>query len=335
MKPSTSTLLLLACLAGAYAPLSATAAEPGQFTLQKPIDCTIGTDCFIQQYMDHDPGEGAKDYRCGSEVYDGHDGTDFRVPDKRAQAKGVAVLAAADGVVMRLRDGVPDFDAGAYDPAKVDSAAQCGNGVVIYHRDGWQTQYCHLREGSIRVKAGDVVTAGTVLGMVGQSGQAAFIHLHLTVRHDDRPVDPFAFGEDACGEGRGTSLWREADSTQMAYREAQVINAGFSAGPVKADEIERGGIPAPTASSPALVFYVRAISLIGGDVQSLTLEGPDGAVLATSTLDPLERDKAQYQAFAGKKRTQAAWPSGSYRGIYRIVRAGTVIVEKSYTLVMK
>jgi murein DD-endopeptidase MepM/ murein hydrolase activator NlpD len=34
-----------------------------------------------------------------------------------------------------------------------------GNGVVIRHIDGFETQYCHLAKGSITVKSGDLVTA--------------------------------------------------------------------------------------------------------------------------------------------------------------------------------
>ena len=68
-------------------------------SLQVPVDCRVGESCFIQQYADHDPGPGAKDYRCGSLTYDGHDGTDFRLPTTAAQRAGVKVLAAADGMV--------------------------------------------------------------------------------------------------------------------------------------------------------------------------------------------------------------------------------------------
>jgi hypothetical protein len=313
---------------------AASRAEPAPIVFGKPLACTIGTDCFIQQYMDHEAGSGAADYRCGSEAYDGHDGTDFRVPDKAAQDRGVAVLAAADGVVMRWRDGEPDFDAGTYDPAKVGKNAECGNGVLIDHPGGWQTQYCHMRRGSIRVKGGDVVTAGTELGLVGQSGQAAFIHLHLTVRHMGQPVDPFAFGLGTCHESApgGVSLWAQADRNELRYRDVQVINAGFAAGPVGADDVERGHIAPPDSGSAALVFYVRAISLRGGDAQKLTLLAPDGTTIAESAVPPLERAKAQYQAFVGKKLTASVWPSGTYRGTYVVTRSGEVIVDRSFAL---
>ncbi len=44
----------------------------------------------------------------GSRTYDGHDGTDFRVPSMTFMQAGTPILAAADGVVIRLRDGIND-----------------------------------------------------------------------------------------------------------------------------------------------------------------------------------------------------------------------------------
>lgn len=321
-------------LAVSIVTLAGTCVAEAPIVLHKPVACTIGSDCYIQQYADRDPGPNAADYLCRGETYDGHDGTDFRLPDKQAQAKGVAVLAAADGVVMRLRDGEPDFDVGAYDEKKVPKDKECGNGLVIDHAGGWQTQYCHMQEGSIRVRTGDTVKAGADLGLIGQSGEAAFIHLHLTVRFRGTPVDPFAYGISACDPtvGSSQSLWRSADRAEMAYRDTQVINAGFASGPVKMDDVERGGIAAPNETSGALVFYVRAIALRAGDTQSLLLAAPDGSILAESDIPAVDRDKAQYQAFAGKKLTAEVWPPGRYKGIYRVVRDGVAVVDRAFVL---
>lgn len=322
--------------AASLAAFSAAMADPAAIELVNPIDCTLGADCFIQQYADHDPGPDAQDYRCGGAAYDGHDGTDFRLPDKTAQAKGVAVRAAAPGVVKAIRDGEPDFDVGTFDKSKVKDI-ECGNGVVVDHADGWQTQYCHMRQGSIAVKPGDPVEAGATLGLVGQSGNAAFIHLHLTVRQNGTALDPFAPGASACNaaDDGAASLWRADDRAALAYRGPQVINAGFAPGPVDDDAIERGGIPAPLAGSPALVFYARAINLKAGDVQALKLTAPDGTVLAESTLPPVDRNKAQFHAFAGKKLTVTAWPAGAYRGDYTVTRGAEVIVSHSAELTLE
>ncbi len=296
--------------------------------LSKPIACEIGRTCFIQQYADHDPGPGARDYRCLGATYDGHDGTDFRLPDKAAQARGVAVLAAADGVVRAIRDGEPDFAVGAFDRAKVAKNRECGNGVVVDHADGWQTQYCHLRQGSVRVKAGDHVTADSPLGLVGQSGDAAFVHLHLTVRHNGRAVDPFAPDGAACG-GTGT-LWATAVQSDMAYRGTQVLNVGFAGGPVTMDDIESGPVKGPGTAGD-LVAYVRVIALRQGDRQSLTVRAADGAVLARSTPAPADHDKAQAFLFAGKS-SQTPWPAGVYTATYTVQRDGAEVLHQDWTL---
>jgi murein DD-endopeptidase MepM/ murein hydrolase activator NlpD len=111
----------------------ALAPPAGAFDLAFPADCTLGAGCYIQQYHDHDPGPEATDYTCGPLSYDGHDGTDIALPTRAAMATGVAVLAAAPGVVKGLRDGVADA-------APFPTGQDCGNGVVIDHGNGWETQ---------------------------------------------------------------------------------------------------------------------------------------------------------------------------------------------------
>lgn len=300
-------------------------AEPPAFQLQKPIACAVGRDCFIQQYPDHDAGPGAKDYRCGPETYDGHDGTDFRIPDKAAQARGVTVVAAAAGVVKAVRDDVPDFDVGAFDKAKV-KGVECGNGVLIDHGDGWQTQYCHMRKGSVRVKPGDRLVAGGPLGLVGQSGGAEFPHLHLTVRHDGKWIDPFSDGA-ACGQGR--SLWRAEDGSELTYRDSDILNAGFAAAPVSMEDVERGGILPPDRSSGAVIVYVRALHLRQGDIQRIVVAGPNGQTVVDSISPALDHDKAQALVFAGKRRNGPTWPAGIYTAVYSVIRAGRTVVTKT------
>jgi len=297
--------------------------------LAKPIDCRIGETCFIQQYADHDPGPGAKDYRCLGATYDGHDGTDFRLPDKRAQARGVAVLAAADGVVRGIRDGEPDFAAGAFDRAKVPKNKECGNGVMIEHGDGWQTQYCHLRQGSVVVHPGDRVVAGARLGLVGQSGDAAFVHLHLTVRHDGKAVDPFAPDGGACGQ-TGANLWAAEAQPEMQYRGTQVLNTGFAGAPVTMDDIESGAVAGPGRAGN-MVAYVRVIGLRQGDRQTLTIRAGSGQVMAQATPAPADHDKAQAFMFAGKS-SAAAWPAGNYIATYTVERDGAMVLRRDWAI---
>ena len=87
---------LCACLLGSA---SLAAAEP--FSLDFPVDCTLGETCYIQQYVDHDPGPGARDFTCQGLSYDGHKGTDIALPTLAAMAQGVRVRAAAPGIPIR------------------------------------------------------------------------------------------------------------------------------------------------------------------------------------------------------------------------------------------
>jgi hypothetical protein len=282
--------------------------------------------------VDRDPGPGTRDYRCGLQTYDKHNGVDIRLPDMAAQQRGVAVLAAAAGRVARLRDGVPDISIRAPGAPSVANQ-ECGNGVVLDHGNGWETQYCHMARGSISVKVGDAVTAGTPLGRVGLSGNTEFPHLHMTVRHAGQVVDPFApdmAQQQACGAQAG--LWNAQARASMSYHPGLVLNAGFTDAQITMDQVEAGGLRPVTADAPLLVFYVRAISLLPGDSVELDLKGPDGASLARTRAPPLQRWRAQDLTYVGKRKPPGGWPRGLYMADYRIWRAGKVAANRRVEL---
>lgn len=309
--------------------LTQSASAQGGLQLALPIDCTLGADCFIQQYVDADPGPEARDYRCGTATYDAHDGTDFRVQSLEAAARGVAVLASATGTVKAVRDGVENRLIASRGDLLALSGRECGNGVIIDHGDGWETQYCHLKPGSIRVRGGDSVLMGAPLGLVGYSGAAQFAHVHLSLRRNGKVIDPFSGKEQdgTCGAleaGLSVSLWAEALRSRLAYADAAVIEAGFAAGPVTTQDAEQGVIAAPGAMASGLVFYVRLINMREGDGLRLTASGPEG-FNASSEIAPLDRGKADYVAFAGRKLAGDRWAAGRYRGQVDVLRDGKVI----------
>jgi Peptidase family M23 len=311
-------VLLTLCLA-----VVPVAAE--DFALGPPIDCKIGVDCWVQQYVDHDASQGVKDYHCGGETYDGHDGTDFRVRDI---TQHVAVLASADGVVRVKRDGVEDrLPKTDQDHAAVKKT-ECGNGVVIDHAGGWQTQYCHMRKGSVRVKAGDTVKAGDALGEVGYSGEAAFPHVHLTVRKGKKALDPF--GGEACSADQ-KSLWR----AQPAYDPGDIIRTGFQRAAVELMQLESGTLKDedPTREWPALVAYVWAINLQENDEVNVNLNGPSGLISENSVV--LKSNKAQFMLFAGKKQPPNGWPAGIYKGNVTVRHAGVARLNQSWQIEIK
>lgn len=312
------------------------AAHAQDISLRLPIVCEIGRSCFIQKYVDHDPSPKVSDYQCGSLGDDKHDGTDFRLLNMPALQAGVDVVAAADGTVANTREDVPDAFVRKQDVEKV-SQIGCGNAVVIDHGGGWRTAYCHMAKGSLTVRSGQEVKAGETIGRVGLSGLTEYPHLHFTVIKDGKPVDPFAYGapEKSCGEG--TSLWDASLHNSLGYQSGSLLNKGFAPGPVSMEAIESGSAEqnVPTTNSPALVAYVRAIALKGGDVQTLTLFDTAGQPMAQSKAPPLDRTKAQWMMFAGVKRPESGFRPGLYRAIYRVERDGKPVIEQAFGISLR
>ncbi len=310
-------------------PGGAQAAPP---RLDLPIACVIGQTCEVQSYMDADPGPGAKDYRCGSRSYDTHGGIDIRINSLAAMRAGVPVLASAPGTVLRLRDGVPDVSVRGRPPGPIDSQ-ECGNGVAIGHGDGWETQYCHMRQGSVRVKVGDTVKAGDAIGLVGLSGNTEFPHIHITVRQGTTTVDPFAYGAAAGSCGGGASLWSPEAAKALVYKPRIAFRVGFSGSADKVEEqVDSGVIVPANAQSPVLIAYVRAIGLKAGDVQSMSITAPGGQVLAQTPSAPVPRDQAQRLLFVGKPRPATGWPKGDYQAVYRVQQNGQTVLERRFSL---
>jgi Peptidase family M23 len=286
-----------------------------------PVACPADTGCVVRSFVDEDPGAGAEDWRCGRLTYDGHKGTDIRVPDGLAMAKGVQVLAAAAGTVLRLRDAMDDVSISVTGADAVKDR-EAGNSLIIDHGSGWETQYGHLRKGSIIVKPGQTVTAGEPIALMGLSGNTEFTHTHFEVRHDGQPVDPYTGSE--MGTGCGTApkpLWTERALAALPYREDVPFDAGFA--DTRPDQwAARAGAYADlglTADSPALVFWIDVLGHRVGDRQIMRLLSPDGAPLAKAD-DTVKEAHIQWFQFIGAKRPENGWPPGRYRGEYSLVR---------------
>lgn len=302
-----------------------------------PIACKLGSSCAVQNYVDADPSPAARDYHCGGRTYDKHSGTDIRLQSMAQQRRGVAVLAAAAGTVLRVRDGVPDVSVKDAGQQAVDKI-QCGNGLVIAHAGGLETQYCHMAKGSIAVRPAQQVAAGAPIGRVGLSGNTEYPHLHITVRKDGATVDPFALGAKPGECDGGRNIWASSSGLRQGYQAGQTLNTGFATGPVSMAAVQESGAdqqPRPSRDAPALVAFVQSIGLHGGDLQRLTVTAPDGSTLADNRAAPLDRDKAQYILFAGKKRPGAAWPAGRYAARYQVLRAGKAFIDERFSVVLK
>jgi hypothetical protein len=300
----------------------------GPPSLELPIDCEVGRTCIVQNYVDQEAGAGARDYRCGWLTYDGHKGTDLRVIDGALFRRGVPVRAAAAGRVRAVRDGMPDVSMRRLADQASIVRREAGNSVIVDHGDGWETQYAHMRHGSVAVRRGDMVAAGTQLGVVGLSGATEFPHLHIEVRYRQKTVDPFV------GLARGTPcqagqspLWQPKAIEALAYVPTGVLDAGIAgATPVVTDGgIDRDTLEPFRLTSGAVIFWVQIYGAQKDDRQEFRLTGPDGRVLAERR-DAISRNRAQWLAYVGVRRRDAGWSAGSYRGEYALYRAGQKLI---------
>ena len=97
----------------------------------------------------------------------GHAGVDYAAPT------GTPIRTVSDGVVEFLGTK------GGY-----------GNAIVVKHQNKYSTLYGHMSAFAAKLKAGDKVSQGDVIGFVGSTGWSTGPHLHYEFRINDEQVDP-------------------------------------------------------------------------------------------------------------------------------------------------
>lgn len=100
---------------------------------------------------------------------------------------GTPVSAPAAGKVIRAVDGIVDNQKGTRPPFTrdqfiADPSLMWGNHIEIDHGNGEISMLAHMRKGSLRVKVGDNVDAGAIVGAMGFSGDAFLVHLHYDLK---------------------------------------------------------------------------------------------------------------------------------------------------------
>jgi len=313
-----------------YFMLPSRAASDEQVRLGLPVNCKLGIECFVQQMPDVDAGSGTLDPVCGQATYQGHDGWDIRLRSLGDIVQDVPVVAAADGTVLRTRDGVHDH---IFDPASdlhQLHGKECGNGVVIEHKGGLSTQYCHLKRGSLLVGAGAQVRKGDRIGSIGSSGLAEFPHVHLAVRLEGKLIEPLTgkpFVQDArsCGDLSG-SLLDEAAREALARTTTAILDVGLAETAPGMPGLVRSGAPPPaTSRGNSTIAWVWAINVEEGSQFRIKVIGPGGEALTDHMTAALPRRKASYLAYAGRKTTPEG---GSYRLAVELISGEKVIASK-------
>ncbi|MBC2255023.1 peptidoglycan DD-metalloendopeptidase family protein [Listeria ivanovii] len=105
--------------------------------------------------------------------HESHKGQDI------AAGGAVTVSAAASGTVVFSGFGASGSGFGGY-----------GYVVKIDHGNGFQTLYGHMRAGSLKVVAGQQVSQGQPIGIMGSTGQSTGQHLHFEIHQNGVPIDP-------------------------------------------------------------------------------------------------------------------------------------------------
>ncbi len=99
------------------------------------------------------------------------------------------VRAVADGVVVSSLNTLEDQVPGTLPPpTSITLETVDGNHVVMSLGHGLYGFYAHLRKGSVRVRRGDRVRRGQIIGRLGNTGNTSAPHLHFHVMRGPSPL---------------------------------------------------------------------------------------------------------------------------------------------------
>lgn len=90
---------------------------------------------------------------------------------------GKKVLAPGDGIVTQVIDGSIDVQIG-----ERDRSVGVGNAVITDHQNKEFSLICHFKHSSIKVKVGDKVKQGQVIGLCGNTGNTFQPHIHFNLQ---------------------------------------------------------------------------------------------------------------------------------------------------------
>ena len=136
------------------APIVAKPSAPDTVTMTLPTGYPLEAKGYVTR------GVGS-----GQEYGATHPGLDIAVPE------GTEVRAAGGGLVV-----------------EVSETAEYGKMVRLAHPQGYETRYGHLSQ--TRVRQGDRISLGSVIGLSGNTGRSTAPHLHFEVRKGNAAVDP-------------------------------------------------------------------------------------------------------------------------------------------------
>lgn len=90
---------------------------------------------------------------------------------------GKEVIVSGDGTIVQVIDGSIDVL-----PGERDRSVGVGNAIIIDHKNGEYSLLCHFKHNSIKVRVGDKVKQGDVIGLCGNTGNTFQPHIHFNLQ---------------------------------------------------------------------------------------------------------------------------------------------------------
>lgn len=121
-----------------------------------------------------------------------HYGLDFQADT------GTPIAAAGDGKVI-----FAGKSSGGY-----------GYQIEVDHGFGYVTKYAHLKKGGIKVKKGQQVKRGEIIGLTGNTGLSKGPHLHYEIVKDGRKINPIDYFYADLSPEEYNQLRKEAEAAK-------------------------------------------------------------------------------------------------------------------------
>ena len=136
----------------------------------------------------------------------------FKLPGKTQDdfyCFGLPVVAPADGRVVKCIDDIEDNQIGHN-----NFKQNWGNTIVIKHNEYLYSKLSHLKKESIKVRQGDYVQSGTIIGNCGNSGRSPEPHIHFQL-------------QSIAAVGAGTLKYPLANYLVEKNTELQFVDRGY------------------------------------------------------------------------------------------------------------
>ena len=238
---------------------------------------------------------------------------------RRRHGQGRAVLAAAPGTVLRMRDGMEDIsirDTGA----DRGQGSRPGNTVIIDHGDGWETLYGHLRKGSIIVKPGQTVKRASRSGSWGSPAtpSSRTCISGAPQRQAGRSLHRHGRGRGLRGHGP-QPLWTERALAALAYRR------GCASTPASPTGRRSSGPRAPAPMTELGLPWTARPGVLDRCARPASRRPPVDAPLVpkaecSQRLPITDRRSRSVVPLCRQEAAAGGWPPGLYRGEYQLTR---------------